>query len=173
MGQSNNLTFYPDTMKLLLSLCILGLVAAAPAPQEDEMIEAVPYVHEEIAAEPYVHDEPLETHDIAAEAYAHNEIEAEPYIHEDIAAEPYVHTEIEAEAYVHEEPVPVYQYAAVALAYAGYPYTVAVAPSAPAKDVKVASYAVAAPYAYAAPYAVAAVKTGCINSVGSVVPCAV
>merc|ERR1711862_838553 len=155
--QSNNLTFYPDTMKLLLSLCILGLVAAAPAPQEDEMIEAVPYVHEEIAAEPYVHDEPLETHDIAAE--------------------PYVHTEIEAEAYVHEEPVPapaVYQYAAVApVAYAGYPYTVAVAPSAPAKDVKVASYAVAAPYAYAAPYAVAAVKTGCINSVGSVVPCAV
>ena len=85
------------------------------------MIEAVPYVHEEIAAEPYVHDEPLETHDIAAE--------------------PYVHTEIEAEAYVHEEPVPapaVYQYAAVAsVAYAGYPYTVAVAPSAPAKDVKV------------------------------------
>ena len=38
---------------------------------------------------------------------------------------------------------------------------------------KVASYAVAAPYAYALPYAVAAVKTGCINSVGSVVPCAV
>merc|ERR1712039_455969 len=74
----------PDTMKLSLSLCILGLVAAAPAPQEDEMIEAVPYVHEEIAAEPYVHDEPLETHDIAAEAYAHNEIEAEPYVHEDI-----------------------------------------------------------------------------------------
>merc|ERR1719188_466794 len=132
-------------MKLLLSLCILGLVAAAPAPQEDEMIEA----------DPYVHEEPLETHDIAAEAYAHNEIEAEPYVHEDIAAEPYVHTEIEAEAYVHEEPVPapaVYQYAAVApVAYAGYPYTVAVAPSAPAKDVKVASYAVAAPYTYAAP----------------------
>merc|ERR1712176_1600126 len=154
----HKVTTYPDTMKLLLSLCILGLVAAAPAPQEDEMIEAVPYVHEEIAAEPYVHDEPLETHDIAAE--------------------PYVHTEIEAEAYVHEEPVPapaVYQYAAVApVAYAGYPYTVAVAPSATAaKDVKVASYAVAAPYAYAAPYAVAAVKTGCINSVGSVVPCAV
>merc|ERR1712003_470316 len=154
----HKVTIYPDTWELLLSLCILGLVAAAPAPQEDEMIEAVPYVHEEIAAEPYVHDEPLETHDIAAEAYVHNEIEAE--------------------AYVHEEPVPapaVYQYAAVApVAYAGYPYTVAVAPSAPAaKDVKVASYAVAAPYAYAAPYAVAAVKTGCINSVGSVVPCAV
>merc|ERR1711868_50460 len=161
MGSSSRaphkVTTYPDTMKLLLSLCILGLVAAAPAPQEDEMIEAVPYVHEEIAAEPYVHDEPLETHDIAAEAYVHNEIEAE--------------------AYVHEEPVPapaVYQYAAVApVAYAGYPYTVAVAPSATDDGAKVASYAVAAPYAYAAPYAVAAVKTGCINSVGSVVPCAV
>merc|ERR1711911_479181 len=122
-------------------------------------IEAVPYVHEEVAAEPYVHDEPVETHDIAAEAYVHNEIEAEPYVHEDIAAEPYVN----------EEPAPaVYQFAGVApVAYAGYPYTVAVAPSAPAKDVKVN------PYSIAAPYYLAAVKTGCINSVGSVVPCAV
>ena len=162
----------------------------APAPQEDEMIEAVPYVHEEIAAEPYVHDEPVETHDIAAEAYVHNEIEAEPYVHEDIAAEPYVHTEVEAEAYVHEEPAPapaVYQYAAVApVAYAGYPYTVAVAPSAPAKEVKVTNYIQSyfllewppflspkvAPYAIAAPYYLPAIKTGCINSVGSVVPCA-
>merc|ERR550532_1462187 len=120
-------------MKLLLSLCILGLAVGAPAPQEDEMIEA------------------------------------DPYVHEDIAAEPYVHTEVEAEAYVNEEPAPaVYQFAGVApVAYAGYPYTVAVAPSAPAKDVKVA------PYAIAAPYYLAAVKTGCINSVGSVVPCAV
>merc|ERR1711983_281336 len=173
MGQSNK---FPDIMKLLLSLCVLGLTAGAPAPQEEEMVEAVPYVHEEIAAEPYVHDEPVETHDIVAEAYVHNEIEAEPYVHEDIAAEPYVHTEIEAEAYVHEEPapapqLPVFQYAAVApVAYAGYPYTVAVAPSAPAKDVKVAApYAVAA--VAAAPYYLAAVKTGCINSVGSVVPC--
>merc|ERR1712110_538680 len=167
MGQSNK---YSDIMKLLLSLCILGLAVGAPAPQEDEMIEAVPYVHEEVAAEPYVHDEPVETHDIAAEAYVHNEIEAEPYVHEDIVAEPYVHTEVEAEAYVHEEPAPaVYQFAGVApVAYAGYPYTVAVAPSAPAKEVKVAPYAIAAPSYY-----LAAVKTGCINSVGSVVPCAV
>merc|ERR1719154_1038828 len=136
-------------MKLLLSLCFFGLVAAAPAPQEDEMIEALPYVH----------DEPLESHDIAAEAYAHNEIEAEPYVQEDIAAEAYVHEDI--------APAPAVYAAVAPVAYAGYPYTVALAPSAPAKDVKVASYAVAAPYA------VAAVKTGCINSVGSVVPCAV
>merc|ERR1712110_358663 len=145
-GESNK---YSDIMKLLLSLCILGLAVGAPAPQEDEMIEAVPYVHEEVAAEPYVHDEPVETQDIAAEAYVHNEIEAE--------------------AYVNEEPATaVYQFAGVApVAYAGYPYTVAVAPSAPAKEVKVN------PYAIAAPYYLAAVKTGCINSVGSVVPCAV
>merc|ERR1719273_1743846 len=160
-------------MKLLLSLCVLGLTAAAPAPQE-EMIEAVPYIHEET----------VETHDIAAESYVHNEIAAEPYVHDepvethDIAAESYVHNEIAAEPYVHQEPAPapVVQYAAVApVAYAGYPYTVAVAPSAPAKDVKVATYSVAAPatYSLAAPaYYLPAVKTGCINSVGSVVPCA-
>merc|ERR1719273_606132 len=134
-------------MKLLLSLCVLGLTAAAPAPQE-EMIEAVPYIHEET----------VETHDIAAESYVHNEIAAEPYVHQEPA------------------PAPVVQYAAVApVAYAGYPYTVAVAPSAPAKDVKVATYSVAAPatYSLAAPaYYLPAVKTGCINSVGSVVPCA-
>merc|ERR1712045_1115301 len=129
MGHKENTN--PDIMKLLLSLCVLGLTAAAPAPQE-EMIEAVPYIHEEIAAEPYVHQEPA--------------------------------------------PAPVVQYATVApVVYAGYPYTVAVAPSAPAKDVKVATYSVAAPatYSLTAPaYYLPAVKTGCINSVGSVVPCA-
>merc|ERR1711997_869969 len=155
MGHKENTN--PDIMKLLLSLCVLGLTSAAPAPQE-EMIEAVPYIHEEIAAEPYVHDEPVETHDIAAESYVHNEIAAEPYVHQEPA------------------PASVVQYAAVApVAYAGYPYTVAVAPSAPAKDVKVATYSVAAPatYSLAAPaYYLPAVKTGCINSVGSVVPCA-
>merc|ERR1711863_60997 len=149
MGHKENTN--PDIMKLLLSLCVLGLTAAAPAPQE-EMIEAVPYIHEEIAAEPYVHDEPLETHDIAAESYVHNEIAAEPYVHD----EPVETHDIAAESYVHNElaPAPVVQYAAVApVAYAGYPYTVAVAPSAPAKDVKVATYSVAAPatYSLAAP----------------------
>merc|ERR1711874_237706 len=150
MGHKENTN--PDIMKLLLSLCVLGLTAAAPAPQE-EMIEAVPYIHEEIAAEPYVHNEPVETHDIAAESYVHNEIAAEPYVHQEPA------------------PAAVVQYAAVApVAYAGYPYTVAVAPSAPAKDVKVATYSVAAPatYSLAAPaYYLPAVKTGCITSVGS------
>merc|ERR1719373_506284 len=112
-------------MKLFLTLCFVALAAAAPAPQEEEMIpEALPYVHEEIAAEPYVHEEPA--------------------------------------------PAPV---AAVApVAYAGYPftYTLPVATSVAAKAVPASTtYAIAAPTYY-----IAAVKTGCINNVGSVVPCA-
>merc|ERR1712179_454699 len=63
------------------------------------------------------------------------------------AALPYVHdaTGDVAEPYVHQEPVPVV--AAPAVTYAAYPY---------------AGY----------PYAVAAYHTGCVNNVGSVVPCA-
>merc|ERR1719150_2182696 len=120
-------------MKLLLSLCLVGLAAAAPAPQEEaapeamayvhEEIEALPYVHEEIPAEAYVHEEPVETHDIAAEAYVHEE----------------------------PAPAPVVSYAVAPVAYAGYPYTyslpVATAPAA-STEVKaaaapVATYAVA------------------------------
>merc|ERR1712227_127810 len=135
------------TMKLFLTLCFVALAVGAPAPQEEEMIpEALPYVHEEIAAEPYVHEE------IAAEPYEHVEIEAEPYVAEE---------EAEAPAAV----------AAVApVAYAGYPFTYAlpVATSVAAKAVPASTtYAIAAPTYY-----VAAVKTGCINNVGSVVPCA-
>merc|ERR1712142_378441 len=160
---------YPQNkMKFLLSIFLIGAVIAAPAPQ-DEDIEAEAYVHNEIEAEPYVHDEPVETHDIAAEAYVHEEVAAEAYVHEepveshDIEAEAYVHEDIEAEPYVHEEPT-------AAVAYAAYPLTYSLpAVSAPAV------YSVAAApqtYAIAAPYYVAAVKTGCINNVGSVVPCA-
>merc|ERR1712088_363723 len=67
------------------------------------------------------------------------------------AALPYVHdaTGDVAVAYVHEEPVvaPV-AVAAPAITYAAYPYH--------------AGY----------PYAVAAYHTGCVNHLGSVVPCA-
>merc|ERR1711962_1779366 len=83
-----------------------------------------------------------------------------PYVHDatgDVAddaspaAEPYVHdaTGDVAVAYVHEEPVvaPV-AVAAPAVTYAAYPYH------------------------HAYPYAVAAYHTGCVNNVGSVVPCA-
>merc|ERR1711872_951693 len=90
-----------------------------------------------------------------------------PYVHDatgDVAddaspaTEPYVHdaTGDVAVAYVHEEPVvaPV-AVAAPAVTYAAYPYTYA-----------------AYPYPHAYPYAVAAYHTGCVNNVGSVVPCA-
>merc|ERR1711990_983369 len=89
--------------------------------------------------------------------------------------------------YVHEEPVvaPV-AVAAPAIAYAGYPYTYGAYPYlaagavAPKVEVKAAAApAAVAPVTYAAypyhagyPYAVAAYHTGCVNHLGSVVPCA-
>merc|ERR1711931_355437 len=178
MGPLNYCKIYhQNKMKLLLSVFLVGAVFAAPAPQDEEVaIEAVPYVHNEIEAEPYVHDEPLETHDIVAETYVHEDIAAEAYVHEepvethDIEAEAYVHEDIAAEPYVHEEPTAAVGTAVVPATYAAYPLTYSLpAVSAPAVY-KVAS----APqtYAIAAPYSVAAVKTGCINNVGSVVPCA-
>ena len=163
-----------------LTLCFVSLAVAAPAPQEEDVApEAIAYVHEEIAAEPYVHEE------IEAEPYVHEEIEAEPYVaeeeaeapaalpyvHEEIEALPYVHEEIAAEAYVHEEPAPAPVAAVAPVAYAGYypfTYSLPVATSVAAKAVPASTtYAVAAPTYY-----IAAVKTGCINNVGSVVPCA-
>merc|ERR1712193_315192 len=93
--------------------------------------------------------------------------EALAYVHDatgDVAdasspeAEAYVHdvTGDVAEPYVHVEPV-----------------------AAPAKvEVKAAAPAAVAPVTYAAypyagyPYAIAAYHTGCVNNVGSVVPCA-
>merc|ERR1712114_131063 len=97
--------------------------------------------------------------------------EALPYVHDatgDVAdssspeAEAYVHdaTGDVAEPYVHEEPAPV------------------VAAPAAKVEVKAAAPAAVAPVTYAAypyagyPYAVAAYHTGCVNNVGSVVPCA-
>merc|ERR1711937_517586 len=97
--------------------------------------------------------------------------EALPYVHDatgDVAdasapeAEAYVHdaTGDVAEPYVHQEPVPV------------------VAAPAAKVEVKAAAPAAVAPVTYAAypyagyPYAVAAYHTGCVNNVGSVVPCA-
>merc|ERR1712123_228863 len=134
------------TMQLLVILSTLAAVLAAPAPQDEDIPAAVPYVHEDIAAEAYVHIEPENTV-------------------EEIAAEAYVHEDIEAEAYVHEEPVPalapVFTYAAYP--YATHAYTIPVA-AAPVAAAPVA-YAYAFPYAYAVPH------VGCVNSVGSIVPC--
>merc|ERR1711931_185767 len=146
-------------MKFFVLLSVAALAFAAPMPEEgDESPAAVPYVHEEIEAEPYVHEE------IAAEPYV-AEVEAEAP-----AALPYVHEEIAAEPYVHEEPVAAPVAAVAPVAYAGYPftYTLPIATSVAAKAVPASTtYAIAAPTYY-----IAAVKTGCINNVGSVVPCA-
>merc|ERR1712236_69553 len=84
------------TMQIFVLLATLAAAFAAPAPQDEDIPAAIPYVHEEIVAEPYVHE------DIAAEAYAH----------EDIAAEPYVH----------EEPTAPVAVAAPVVSYAAFPY---------------------------------------------------
>merc|ERR1712106_1000917 len=97
------LTWNQLTMQLFVILSTLAAVLAAPAPQDEDIPAAVPYVHEDIAAEAYVHIEP------------ENTVE-----------------EIAAEAYVHEEPVPalapVFTYAAYPYATHAYTIPVAAAP---------------------------------------------
>merc|ERR1712002_543375 len=154
-------------MKFLVLLSIVSLACGAPMPQEEpvaveaearaaveeEAPVALPYVHDATGdvAEAYVHEEIP-----AVEAAAEEEIAAEPYVHEEIAAEAYVHdaTGDVAEEYVHVEPVvPAVAPVAPAVTYAAYPYA-----------------GVYAGHAVAYPYAV--YHTGCVNSVGSIVPCA-
>merc|ERR1712080_265664 len=166
-----------SVMKFLVLLSVVSLASAAPLPEGEEAAVAVeaeaPVAVEEDApaALPYVHDA---TGDVA-EPYVHEdipaveeEIAAEPYVHDATGdvAEAYTHEDIAAEVYTHEEPVvpavapvtysvsptagviPITAYAGV---YAGHPLT----------------------YSYAAyPYAVYHTPTGCVNNVGSVVPCA-
>merc|ERR1712098_970962 len=145
----------------------MGEVAAV----EPEAPVALPYVHEEIEAEPYVHEE----------------IDAEPYVHEDIAAEAYVH--VEGPSAPAAAP-PVYTGLPYVHAYAGYPYTAlsyaglptltAAVPKAEAKAAEPAK-PVTSPVLYSGgytyPYGLTAYPylsyhTGCVNNVGSVVPCA-
>merc|ERR1712240_364911 len=132
-----------STMHTFVLLSIVSLAFAAPMPEAEEAPAALPYVHDA-------------TGDVA-EPYVHEEIPAvEAAAEEEIAAEPYVHdaTGDVAEEYVHVEPVvPVVAPVAPAVTYAAYPYT-----------------GVYAGHAVAYPYAVH--HTGCVNSVGSIVPCA-
>merc|ERR1712177_1792 len=150
-----------STMHTFVLLSIVSLACGAPMPQEaeapaavdEEAPAALPYVHDATGdvAEAYVHEEIP-----AVEAAAEEEIAAEPYVHEEIAAEAYVHdaTGDVAEEYVHVEPVvPVVAPVAPAVTYAAYPYA-----------------GVYAGHAVAYPYAV--YHTGCVNNVGSIVPCA-
>merc|ERR1712077_121320 len=152
-----------SNMQFLVLLSAVALAFASPIPEEGmEAPEALAYVHDA-------------TGDVAVD--------------DSPAALPYVHdaTGDVAEPYVHEEPVPVVT--APAVTYAAYPYTYGAYPylaagahvvAAPAAkvEVKAAAPAAVAPVTYAAypyagyPYAVAAYHTGCVNNVGSVVPCA-
>merc|ERR1711974_12013 len=156
-----------SNMQFLVLLSAVAVAFACPIPEEGaEAPVALAYVHDATgdvavddspAALPYVHDA---TGDVADDASP--------------AAEPYVHdaTGDVAVAYVHEEPVvaPV-AVAAPAIAYAGYPYTYGAYPYLAAGAVAPVSYA-AYPYHAGYPYAVAAYHTGCVNHLGSVVPCA-
>merc|ERR1712055_698077 len=83
-----------------------------------------------------------------------------PYSHNATGevAEAYVHEDIAAEAYTHVEPV------VAPVTYAHYPY---LAPSA------YAGVYAGHPFTYAAyPYTYPVYHSGCLNNVGSVVPCA-
>merc|ERR1711955_109411 len=184
-------------MKFLVLLSIVCLTCAVPLPQgeeapvaveaeapvavEEDAPAALPYVHDATGdvAEPYVHEDmpaedaeiPAVEEEIAAEPYVHEEIAAEVYEHDATGdtAEPYIHDDIAAEVYAHEEPV-------VGGAVSPVTYTVAAHPTAGV--IPIASYAGvyaghAITYPYAAyPYAVYHTPTGCVNNVGSVVPCA-
>merc|ERR1711973_493500 len=152
-----------SNMQFLVLLSAVALAFASPIPEGDEAPEALAYVHDA-------------TGDVAVD--------------DSPAALPYVHdaTGDVAEPYVHVEPVAAPVVAAPAVTYAAYPYTYGAYPylaagahvvAAPAKvEVKAAAPAAVAPVTYAAypyagyPYAVAAYHTGCVNNVGSVVPCA-
>merc|ERR1711879_479797 len=142
-----------SNMQFLVLLSALALAFASPIPEEGmEAPEALPYVHD-ATGDVAVDDSPA----------------ALPYVHDD----PIV------------APVVAATYAAYPYTYGAYPYLHAgahvVAPVAPKVEVKAAAPAAVAPVTYAAyphygyagyPYAVAAYHTGCVNNVGSVVPCA-
>merc|ERR1719285_926396 len=168
-------------MQFLVLLSTVALAYSAP----QAIVDVAP------AALPYVHDATGEV----AEAYVHAEIPAEAYVHDAAGevAEPYVHQEIPAEPYVEAVAAPVVYAAYPAQGYSYYPYGVGAAVAAPVTASKaVVTYAntvAAAPvttnvngvvtyaaatvaHPYYATYPYAAVDTGCVNSVGSVVPCA-
>merc|ERR1711911_103027 len=152
-----------SNMQFLVLLSAVALAFASPIPEEGmEAPEALAYVHDA-------------TGDVADVSSP----EAEAYVH-DVTGDV-------AEPYVHVEPVVAPVVAAPAVTYAAFPYTYGAYPylaaghhvvAAPAKvEVKAAAAPAAVTYAayphYAGyPYAVAAYHTGCVNNVGSVVPCA-
>merc|ERR1711990_4589 len=142
-------------MKSLVLISLISLISTAPAPQEEEAPEALPYVHEEIEALPYVHDDTGDvSDDISPEAlpYVRQEIDALPYVHEEIDALPYVHEDMPSDDSKPAMPaMPVKPVLTVGvlgpvLSYSGLPLI--------------------SPHLYTAYHG-----TGCLNSKGSVVPC--
>merc|ERR1712098_347476 len=157
-----------STMHTFVLLSIVSLAFAAPMPEGEEAPAALPYVHDATGdvAEPYVHEEIP-----AVEAAAEEEIAAEPYVHDATGdvAEPYVHEEIPAEDV--EIPAVEEEIAAVPpVTYTVSHPTAGVIPIASYAGVY-AGHTLTYPYA-AYPYAVYHTPTGCVNNVGSVVPCA-
>merc|ERR1712060_510333 len=140
-----------SNMQFLVLLSAVALAFASPIPEEGmEAPEALAYVHD-ATGDVAVDDSPAAlpyVHDATGDVADASSPEAEAYVHDATGdvAEPYVHVEPVAAPVVVE--VKAAAPAAVApVTYAAYPY---------------AGY----------PYAVAAYHTGCVNNVGSVVPCA-
>merc|ERR1711892_734723 len=116
---------------------------------------------------------------LVAEAEVEQDIAAVPYVHEEIAAEEYVHVEgasAPIAAPVVYTGLPCY---GLLCTYAGLPTLTATLPKAEVKAAaaKPVVSPVAYTYGYPHPYGLSAYPyflhhTGCVNSVGSVVPCA-
>merc|ERR1712077_86285 len=159
-----------SNMQFLVLLSAFAVAFASPIPEEGaEAPVALAYVHDATgdvavddspAALPYVHDATGDVADDASPA-------AEPYVHDEPVVAPVA------------VAAPAVTYAAYPYTYGAYPYLAAGA-VVPKVEVKAAeapaavapvTYA-AYPYHHAYPHAVAAYHTGCVNNVGSVVPCA-
>merc|ERR1719373_709836 len=121
---------------------LLSVFSFISAAPAPEEVDVVPYVHEEIEALPYVHDA---TGDVSDDSSP----EALAYVH-DVTGDVSDDSSPAAVPYVHQEPVQV--------AVLPYPYSPVVTAYTAGK------VAVVSPYLYAH-------TTGCVNSVGSVVPC--
>merc|ERR1711963_936288 len=139
-----------SNMQFLVLLSAVALAFASPIPEGDEAPAALPYVHD-ATGDVAVDDSPV----------------ALPYVHDEPVVAPVA------------VAAPAVTYAAYPYTYGAYPYLAAgaVVPKVEVKAAEVpaavapVTYA-AYPYHHAYPYAVAAYHTGCVNNVGSVVPCA-
>merc|ERR1712212_1069241 len=129
------------TMNILLLLSAFSLISCAPTPQEEDL---VPYVHQEIEALPYVHD-------VTGDVSDDSSPEALPYVH-DVTGDVSDDSSPEAIAYVHD-----------LTGDASDDTSPEALPYVHEEPVQVAVPVPVLSYGYA--------PTGCVNSLGSVVPC--